>query len=132
MSVSGIYRRYQAYSLLVTTVFVALVGCETLPTRFVSGLSAEQRALAAQIPVYFESLAEGSYRLIGQVEGLSCQITYDDEYKVSKGNAIEELQRAAFKKGGNTVIEVSCAEGADPCFRSIACQGNAVHVNDGN
>ncbi len=119
--------------MLLAVVGTALMGCDAMPTRFVSGLSSEERARAAQVPVYREELPEGSYQIVGPVEGLSCQITIDDRYRVSEDNAIEELQRAAFRKGANAVMEVSCAQ-ADRqqstrrCFRSIFCRGIAVQT----
>ena len=120
--------------MLLAAVGVALTGCEDMPTRFVSGMSAEERTRAAKIPVYREELPEGSYQTVGAVEGLSCQITIDDRYRVSEENAIEELQRATFRKGANAVIEVSCRredrqQSARRCFRSIVCRGTAVQTS---
>ncbi len=115
-------------------VSAALAGCDSLSTRFVSGLSAEERARAEQIPVYREGLPEASYQTVGSVEGLSCQITVDDAYRVSEENAIEELQRTAFRKGANAVMEVSCGrvdrqQSTRRCFRSIECHGVAVKTS---
>jgi len=120
---------------LPVVILMALSGCDSLPTRFVSGLSADERAEAARIPVYRKKLAEGSYRLVGPVKGLSCQISHDDHYQVSEGNAIEELQRATFKAGANAVMEVACDEfgwrqGTRSCFRSVECRGTAVKTTD--
>ncbi len=117
--------------MLLAVIGTGLTGCDELPTRFVSGLSAEERALAAQFPVYHERLPEGAYQLVGPVEGLSCQITIDDRYRVTEDNAIEELQRSTFRAGGNAVMEVSCAnedrrQSQRRCFRSILCRGIAV------
>ncbi len=114
---------------------VAVSGCDSLPsvsTRFVGGLSSEERARAAQIPVHREKLAEGSYQVVGPVLGLSCEIAHDDTYRISEDNAIEELQRSTFKAGGNAVMEVSCthfgrAQGTRNCFRSIECRGTAIN-----
>ena len=102
-----------------------------MSTRFVGGLSSEERARAAQLPVYREKLAEGAYRVVGPVSGLSCEVAHDDTYRVSEDNAIEELQRATFKAGGNAVMEVNCAhfgrgQGTRNCFRSIECRGTAI------
>lgn len=110
-----------------------LMGCHFPSTRFVSGLSAEERALAARLPVHRERLPEGSYQLIGPVEGLSCQITFDEKTRISKEHAIEELQRASVSAGGDAVMEVSCEhfgrrQGTRSCYRSIVCQGMAVQT----
>ena len=118
---------------------VVLSGCDSLPTvstRFVTGLSSEERAKAAEMPVYPEKLAGDSYRVIGPVMGLSCQITHDDEYVVSEDNAREELQRASFKAGGNAVMEVNCthfarSQGTVNCFRSVECGGTAIRTHEG-
>ena len=120
--------------MFLASVGTGLAGCDELPTRFVSGLSAEERALAAQFPVYRERLPEDSYQLVGPVEGLSCRITIDDGYRVSEDNAIEELQRATFRAGGNAVMDVSCAnedrrQSQRRCFRSILCRGIAVKTS---
>ena len=105
-----------------------------MPTRFVSGLSAEERTRAAQLPVYRDELPKGSYETIGPVKGLSCQITIDDAYRVTEENAIEEIQRAAFRTGANAVMAVSCGrvdrqQSARRCIRSIECHGIAVKTS---
>ncbi len=118
--------------LLLTVVSAATLGCNSLPsTRFVSGLSVEERALASRLPVFREKLPEGSYQVVRPVTGYSCQISHDDGYRVSEDNAIEELQRATFKAGANAVMEVTCKhmgrrQGSRGCFRSIVCQGIAI------
>ncbi len=114
-------------------VTLILVGCDALPTRFVTGLSAEERARAAQTPVHRERLAEGTYTVVGPVQGHSCQIAHDDPYRVSEDHAIEELQRATFKAGGTAVMEVACEQfgwrqGTRSCFSSIECRGTAVRA----
>jgi len=114
-----------------------LAGCEAVPTRFASGLSAEDRALALALPVHRDSLAEGSYRSVGSVTGVSCQITHDDPYRISERNALEELRLAAFQAGGSAVMEVKCnsverGQGARRCFRSIECAGIAVETGKAN
>jgi len=119
--------------VLLAVVGVALIGCKELPTRFVSGLSAEERALAAQIPVHREALPRGSHLIVGRAEGLSCQITHDDPYRVSEDNAIEELKRATFRAGADAVMEVTCehfGRHQDPrrCVRSVVCRGMAVQT----
>ena len=120
-----------AHRVLLVTLVLVSVGCDGLPTRFVTGLSADERARAAQIPVYREKLAEGTFEVVGPVQGLACQIAHDDSYRVSKNDAIEELQRATFKAGANAVMEVTCEkfgwrQGTRSCFRSIECRGTAV------
>ncbi len=115
-------------------VGAALVACDSMSTRFVSGLSAEERARAAQLPIYRDELPEGFYQTVGPVKGLSCQITIDDAYRVSEENAIEELQRAAFRTGANAVMAVSCGRvdrkrSARRCIRSIECHGIAVQTD---
>ena len=127
----------RAGAVLAVIFGVAVSGCDSLPgisTRFVGGLSSEERARAAQIPVHREKLPEGSYEVVGPVLGLSCEIAHDDTYRVSEDNALEELRRATFKAGGNAVMEVSCThfgrgEGARNCFRSIDCSGTAVQTS---
>ncbi len=118
--------------LLLGVVAAASIGCDSMPTRFVH-VSAEERALAAKLPVYREALPEGSYRMVGAVKGLSCRITVDDVYRVSEANAIEELQRATLRAGGNAVMEVRCEnvdqrDSARRCWRSIECHGMAVQT----
>ena len=120
--------------VLLAATGSGLAGCDELPTRFVSGLSAEERAQAAKVSVYREKLPEGSYQIVGPVKGLSCQITIDDAYRVTEHNAIEELQRATFRAGANAVMEVACVnedrnQSKRRCFRSIVCRGVAVHTS---
>jgi len=117
----------------LAVVGAALIGCKELPTRFVPVLSGEDRALAAQIPVHREALPRGSYLIVGRVEGVSCQITHDDPYRVSEDNAVEELQRATFRAGADAVMEVTCehfGRHQDPrrCIRSVVCRGIAVQM----
>jgi len=123
--------------IVLICIGALLLGCNSVSTRFVTGLSAEERALAAELPVYREKLPEGSYQLVGPAIGFSCQITHDDRYRVSEENAIEELKRATFKTGGNAVMEVRCdaferRQGTLPCFSSIECQGSAVEITSEN
>jgi hypothetical protein len=118
-------------ALLLLVISAALSGCDSIPTRFASGLSAEDRRLAARLPVYSEMLAPETFVLVGPVSGISCQITHDDGYRVSRENAIEELRIAALKAGGNAAMGVRCGQlqhrqGARRCFRSIECQGSAI------
>ncbi len=125
------YREKVLVRIAVAVLSALLAGCDKMSTRFVSGLSAEERAQAAELPVYRGQPPEGTYRTIGPVEGLSCRITHDDVYQVSEENAIEELQRAAFRVGANAVTNVDCAredrsQSARRCFRSINCRGVAV------
>ena len=123
--------------VLLAIVSVVLAGCDFLPLRVpvrgVTGLSAEERALAAKLPVHRERLPEGSYQRIGPVNGYSCQITFDEGSRVSEDHAIRELQRATLKAGANAVMEVSCdrlgrGQGTYRCFRSIVCRGIAVQT----
>lgn len=118
---------------LLAIVSILSVGCSAVSTRFVTGLSAEERAQAAQLPVHRERLSEGTYEIVGPVKGLSCQITFDDSYRISEDNALEELKRAAFRAGGDAVMDVRCThlgrgEGRRRCFRSIECEGTAVRT----
>lgn len=120
--------------LLLGTPLV-LGACESLQpsTRFVHGLSAEERARAATIPLYSSASGTASHETLGPVEGLSCQITFDEGYSVSEENARQELRRAAFRAGGDAVIEVACEafgrhQGPRACFRSVLCTGVAVRL----
>ena len=111
----------------------ALYGCLTISTRYVTGLTPEERALAARLPVSEQRPADGSYEAVARVRGLSCQINQADAYRVSEENALEELKRATFRDGGNAVVGVRCetysrGEGPFNCFRSILCTGEAVRL----
>ena len=117
--------------LPVIPVLLLLAGCDSIPTRFVTGLSAEERALAAQLPVYRDRLPEGGYQFLGPVSGLSCETGPGEGYRASEENALEELKRAAFRVGGNAVMEARCeffprARGSHNCLRAFECSGNAV------
>ena len=101
------------------------------------GLSAEERALAAKLPVYKEKLSEGSYELVGPVIGFSCRTAVDDRHRPSEENAMEELKRATVKAGGNAVMEGRCEfflqdQGTMRCFRSFECRGTAVEITPAN
>jgi uncharacterized protein YlxW (UPF0749 family) len=117
------------------SIFVAtqLFGCGSVSTRFVTGLSAEERALAARLPVYQDRLAKGSYELVGPVRGLSCQINQADSFRASEDGAMEELRRASLSAGGDAVMGVRCetlgrGQGGRSCFRSVECRGDAVRL----
>lgn len=112
-----------------------LLGCNSMSTRFVTGLSGEQRAMAEALPVHYDALPEGSYELVGPASGLSCQIDQGDPYRISEESALLELKRATIRAGGNSVMAVTCetfGRGAGPrfCFQSIECRGDAVRVED--
>ena len=120
-------------SVLLLLIGAFLMGCNSVSTRFVTGLSAEERALAAELPVYHEKLPEGSYQLLGPAIGFSCRTAVDDAYRPSKENAMEELKRATVKVGGDAVMEVRCnffmqGQGTLQCFRSYECSGSAVEI----
>lgn len=120
--------------LLLLLLCASLLGCiPSTSTRFVTGLSPQERALAAELPVYPDRLAEGAYTPVGPVTGLSCRVDQDDVYRVSEENAKEELQRATFSAGGDAVMGVQCqtygrGEGPRRCFDSIECHGEAVRL----
>lgn len=123
--------------IVLTCIGTLLLGCNSVSTRFVTGLSAEERALASELPVYREKLPEDSYQLVGPVIGFSCRTAPDDRYRVSEQNAMEELQRATVKAGGNAVMEVRCdffmqGQGTLRCFRSYECSGSAVEITPTN
>jgi hypothetical protein len=112
---------------------ILVLGCESMSARFVTGVSGEQRAMAAALPVHYDALPEGSYELVGPANGLSCQIDQGDPYRVSEQSALLELKRATIRAGGNSVMAVNCEKfesGAGPrfCFQSIECRGDAVRV----
>jgi len=120
-------------TLMLMTGFF-LVACGSMSTRFVTGLSSEQRAQAEGLSLYRETLAEGSYVLVGPAEGYSCQITRDDTYRPTEHNALAELRRAAVKAGGNAVMGVGCeplgrGQSQWGCFRAIVCGGTVVDTN---
>ena len=116
-------------------IAVTLYACSkpTVSTRFQTGLSAQQRAMAAELPIHSETLVEGVYRLIQPVSGLSCQVSADEHYRASEEHAIVELQRATIAAGGNAVMEVECVQGESRrgprnCFRSFECRGKAIRT----
>jgi hypothetical protein len=119
--------------MLLAAIVAVLAGCNSVSTRFVTGLSAEERARADELPVFPEGDPPGRYQRVGPVEGFSCQITRDDSYQVSEDNALKELRRATVKAGGDAVTEVACQpldrrQSTRGCFRSVVCQGTAVKV----
>lgn len=119
--------------LLLALAFLTLIGCLPVSTRFVSGLTPEERAAAANLPVYEKTLAAGSYEAIGEVRGLSCQTSAKDAYRASRDNAVTELRRATVRAGGTAVMEVSCTRlerghSRTNCFRAFECRGMAVRL----
>lgn len=123
--------RREGYGALILIAGAALSACDSVSTRFVTGLSLEQRALAAQLPAYKERLPEGSYELLGPVSGLSCQVDVSDDFPASEDGALDELKRATIGKGGNAVMGVRCetfsrGAGGHHCFQSFECRGDAV------
>lgn len=123
-------RRAYRHALTLLTV-LALVGCGGVSTRFVTGLTAEQRAAADVLPVYEDSLAEGAYTDLGEVRGLSCQVTADSQFRATEDNALTELKRATVKAGGDAVMAVRCSrlargQNRSNCFNAIECVGIAI------
>ena len=120
----------QVRVITITGLVALFAGCEDMPTRFVD-LSAEEQAMAAQIPVYREQLPKGSFIGVQEVRGVSCEAGADEGYRASEKDAIEELQRATVAAGGNAVMGVICESsdqnrGDRTCFRSFICSGTAV------
>ena len=100
-----------------------------------TGLSAEERAAASEFPVFREGYPEAPFERLVPVEGVSCQLTRDDVYRVSEDYAIKELQRSTSVAGGNGVIDVACesppsGQGTRRCFRSFVCNGMAVRIEN--
>jgi len=119
--------------LLLLVLCTSLLGCISTSTRFVTGLSPQDRLLAAKLPVHDEVLPEGSYTLVGPVSGLSCRVDQADVYQVSEENAREELKRTTFSVGADAVMGVQCqtygrGEGPRRCLESIECHGDAVKL----
>lgn len=120
--------------LVLLILCTSLLGCiPTTSTRFVTGLSPQDRVQAAKIPVYSDTRPEESYTLVAPVSGLSCRVDQDDVYRVSEESAREELKRAAFSVGADAVTGVQCqtygrGEGPRRCFDSIECRGEAVRL----
>ncbi len=126
-------RGWSPHFLPVVAMVGVLWGCSAPTTRFVTGLSAEERARADTLPVYFEVLPDEPHKRIGPVEGLSCQITRDDDYEATEANALKEIRRATVRVGGTAVGEVACeplSQGQSPrrCFRSFVCRGAALEA----
>ena len=122
---------------MLVVVSAALAGCDSISPRFVIGLSAEERALAAQIPVYPEALPPETFVPVGEVSGISCQVTHDERFRVSRDHAIQELRSATVRAGGNAVMDVRCGDlqhrtGSRRCFRSIECHGLAIQQKRGD
>jgi uncharacterized protein YbjQ (UPF0145 family) len=119
----------RAFAGLSATVLVA-AGCGGAGT-YVRGLSPQQKVQARALPVYRETLTEGTYRFVQRVEGISCRVNVIDDYRVSEDEAVEELQYASLKAGGTAVMEVRC-EHQDfrrseyACAESVVCSGVAV------
>jgi hypothetical protein len=119
--------------LLLLVLCASLLGCISTSPRFVTGLSPQDRELAAKLPVHTDRLPEGTYTLVGPVGGLSCRVDEDDVYQVSEEKAREELKRATFSVGADAVVGVQCqtygrGEGPRSCFDSIECRGEAVRL----
>ena len=122
-------RRIALLSLMV----VLLSGCLSVSTRFASGLTPEQRAAAAAIPVYGALPTEVRYRSVGEVTGLSCQTRSKASYVASEADAMSELRHAAVRDGGNALTNVSCigldrGQQGSSCFRAFQCRGLAIVV----
>ena len=121
------------YFVVVAAITGVSWGCSPPTTRFVTGLSAEERAHADTLPVYREGLPNEPHERIGPVEGLSCQITRDDDYEASEANALKEIRRATVRVGGTAVGEVVCepldrSQSSRRCFRSVVCRGTALEA----
>ena len=120
--------------LALLILCTSLLGCiTTTSTRFVTGLSPQDRVLASKLPIYDDRLPEGGYTEVAPVTGLSCRIDQADVYRVSEENAREELKRATFSVGGDAVMGVECqtygrGEGPRRCLESIECRGEAVKL----
>ncbi len=130
---TGVQRRLLRHALTLLTVLI-FAGCGGVSTRFVTGLTPEQRAAAEELPVYEDSLAEGTYIDLGEVRGLSCQVTADSQFRATEDNALTELKRATVKAGGDAVMAVRCnrlarGQNRSNCFSAVECVGIAVTRN---
>ena len=121
------FRLRTALVFLIAAFVTACGGAST----YVRGLSGQQKSQARVLPVYEHTLADGGYRVVQRVEGISCRVNAIDNDPVSEEEATEELQYAAFKAGGTAVMEVTCdrpgfARSEYACAESIVCSGVAV------
>lgn len=112
-------------------LLAAFVGACGGSSTYVRGLSSQQKSQARALPVYKHTLADGSYRVVRQAEGISCRVNAIDNDPVTEEEAIEELQYAAYKAGGTAVMEVTCGRpgfvrSEYACAESIVCSGVAV------
>jgi uncharacterized protein YbjQ (UPF0145 family) len=133
---------YREGFTMVRAVFLGLLialltACSSVSTRFVTGLTAEQRAAAAALPVYDTLPAGLRYQPVGEVEGLSCQTRSKEAFRASEAGAMEELRRAAVRDGGNALTGVSCTslnrgQQGSNCFRAFQCRGLAISVESGS
>lgn len=92
----------------------------------------ERAALEAMPVVKRATLDPKSYRVLGAVEGHSCQNKTWDPYP-SQQDALDQLKAAARELGGNAVASVRCSQRGTSmgtnCWNLISCSGEALEVS---
>ena len=118
-------------TLLVLSTFI-LAACQT---RYISGLSAQEKKQAVQISILDTQTPGPDYMLLQMnLRGESCRITVDDDTVISKDDAMLELKYAAFKVGADTLANVQCKKESrgskgSSCLEAFFCRGDGYVKN---
>ena len=115
---------YKTLSLILISSAL-LWGCQT---RYVTGLSAEQKQQATNITILEVKKPVGPFLLLErQLKGESCRVTADDDTAISKEDALRELQYSASKVGADVLANVNCTKNTQEvgsCLEAFVCTGD--------
>lgn len=117
--------------LIVVIASVLVVGCNS---RYVRGITADQKKVAANFPVLETSTAGTNYLEVAkELKGESCRITADDSSEISEQDALLELKYEAYKAGADTLANVHCEKTGDNASSGYAssCLAAWVCIGDG-
>lgn len=118
--------------ILIILAAVNVVGCSSNPR--VENLSSADRAALASITVH-QGGVERAHKIIGTVDGLSCNRNKYQAQDISDHEALEGVKIKAAQLGANAVINTFCQTNSDTdwgnnCWASVKCVGDAVVYTD--
>lgn len=118
------------FMLIFLVVFSA---CASNPSA--TSLTPEQRSAMLNMKVVESRfLPEGSYEILGTVEGLSCKRNAWSSEPPTEAEAMQGVMVRAAQLGADAVANVICEQhGQDwgrNCWSEVICVGDAISVSD--
>lgn len=119
-----------SYKTCLFLLTITISGCSSNPT--IDSLSSQDRANVSQVQI-FKGNPDRSFKMLGQVSGLSCNRNLHQAQNVTDSEALEGVRIRAVKLGADAVINTLCQKNSDTdwgnnCWASVKCIGDAVKL----